>query len=91
MAAATRRARQRCSTHRRRARLLGEARRGERLPPARDLGAVLGVNTNAVPVHARFAGMVWLTRKSAGRCEVRRGRSLLVALGRYHRKGGDMG
>jgi GntR family transcriptional regulator len=46
----------------------GEARSGERLPPARDLAAVLGVNANTVFRALRDEGLV----------EFRRGRGASV-------------
>ncbi|MGB2953274.1 MAG: GntR family transcriptional regulator [Gaiellaceae bacterium] len=50
----------------------GEARPGERLPPARDLAAVLGVNTNTVLRALR--GL-----RAEGLLEFRRGRAITVA------------
>src|SRR5881397_3612626 len=50
----------------------GEASPGERLPPARDLAAVLGVNTNTVLRALR--GL-----RDEGLLEFRRGRSISVA------------
>jgi GntR family transcriptional regulator len=51
----------------------GEARPGERLPPARDLAAVLGVNANTVLRALR------LLRDDDGLLEFRRGRGITVA------------
>jgi DNA-binding transcriptional regulator YhcF (GntR family) len=50
----------------------GEAQPGERLPPARDLAAVLGVNTNTV-----LRALRQLRRE--GLLEFRRGRGITVA------------
>lgn len=50
----------------------GEARPGERLPPARDLAAVLGVNTNTVLRSLRLL-------RDEGLLEFRRGRGIHVA------------
>ena len=50
----------------------GEAKPGERLPPARDLAAVLGVNTNTVLKALRAL-------RDEGLLEFRRGRSITVA------------
>ena len=50
----------------------GEARPGERLPPARDLAAVLGVNTNTVLRALR-------TLRDERLLEFRRGRGITVA------------
>jgi GntR family transcriptional regulator len=50
----------------------GEAKPGERLPPARDLAAVLGVNTNTVLRALR-------TLRDEGLLEFRRGRRITVS------------
>jgi GntR family transcriptional regulator len=50
----------------------GEARPGERLPPARDLAAVLGVNRNTVLRALRLL-------RDEGLLDFRRGRSVTVA------------
>jgi GntR family transcriptional regulator len=50
----------------------GEAGPGERLPPARDLAAVIGVNTNTVLRALR-------TLRDEGLLEFRRGRGITVA------------
>ena len=50
----------------------GEAKPGERLPPARDLAAVLGVNTNTVLRSLRLL-------RDEGLLEFRRGRGIHVA------------
>jgi GntR family transcriptional regulator len=53
----------------------GEALPGERLPPAKDLAAVLGVNTNTVLRALR-------TLRDEGLLEFRRGRGVTIAGGR---------
>jgi GntR family transcriptional regulator len=50
----------------------GEAKPGERLPPARDLAAVLGVNTNTALRALRML-------RDEGLLEFRRGRGITVA------------
>ena len=50
----------------------GEAKAGERLPPAKDLAAVLGVNTNTVLRALRQL-------RDEGLLEFRRGRGITVA------------
>ena len=50
----------------------GEAEPGERLPPAKDLAAVIGVNTNTVLRALR-------TLRDEGLLEFRRGRGITVA------------
>ena len=50
----------------------GEAKPGERLPPARDLAAILGVNTNTVLRSLRLL-------RDEGLLEFRRGRGISVA------------
>lgn len=50
----------------------GEANPGERLPPAKDLAAVIGVNTNTVLRALR-------TLRDEGLLEFRRGRGITVA------------
>src|SRR3954454_17261480 len=50
----------------------GEAKAGERLPPAKDLAAVLGVNTNTVLRALRDL-------REEGLLEFRRGRGITVA------------
>jgi DNA-binding transcriptional regulator YhcF (GntR family) len=56
----------------RRAILEGEARPGERLPPARDIAAELGVNANTVLRALRLL-------RDEGLLEFRRGRGITVA------------
>src|SRR6478672_9054103 len=50
----------------------GEAKPGERLPPAKDLAAIIGVNTNTVLRALR-------TLRDEGLLEFRRGRGITVA------------
>ena len=50
----------------------GEAKPGERLPPAKDLAAILGVNTNTVLRSLRLL-------REEGLLEFRRGRGISVA------------
>jgi GntR family transcriptional regulator len=50
----------------------GEAKPGERLPPAKDLAAILGVNTNTVLRSLRML-------RDEGLLEFRRGRGISVA------------
>src|SRR6266566_7791679 len=50
----------------------GEAKPGERLPPAKDLAAVLGVNTNTVLRALRLL-------REEGLLEFRRGRGITVS------------
>ena len=50
----------------------GEAKPGERLPPAKDLAAILGVNTNTVLRSLRVL-------RDEGLLEFRRGRGISVA------------
>jgi GntR family transcriptional regulator len=50
----------------------GEAKPGERLPPAKDLAAILGVNTNTVLRALRVL-------RDEGLLEFRRGRGITVA------------
>src|SRR5512132_30449 len=50
----------------------GEAKAGERLPPAKDLAAVLGVNTNTVLRSLRLL-------RDEGLLEFRRGRGISVS------------
>ena len=50
----------------------GEAKPGERLPPAKDLAAILGVNTNTVLRALRLL-------REEGLLEFRRGRGISVA------------
>jgi GntR family transcriptional regulator len=56
----------------------GEAEPGERLPPARDLAAVLGVNTNTVLRALR-------TLRDEGLLEFRRGRGVTITASAPHR------
>jgi len=56
----------------RRALAAGEAKPGERLPPAKDLAAVIGVNTNTVLRALR-------TLRDEGLLEFRRGRGITVS------------
>ena len=56
----------------------GEALEGEKLPPARDLAAILGVNTNTVLRALRLL-------RSEGLLEFRRGRGVTVAGGASHK------
>jgi GntR family transcriptional regulator len=55
----------------------GEARAGERLPPAKDLAAVLGVNTNTVLRALRQL-------RDEGLLDFRRGRGVTVAASPEH-------
>src|SRR6478736_2590521 len=50
----------------------GEAKPGERLPPAKDLAAIIGVNTNTVLRALR-------TLRDEGLLEFRRGRGITIA------------
>ena len=50
----------------------GEAKPGDRLPPAKDLAAIIGVNTNTVLRALR-------TLRDEGMLEFRRGRGITVA------------
>src|ERR1700693_6560010 len=56
----------------RRAIAMGEAKPGERLPPARDMAAVLGVNTNTVLRALRLL-------RDEGLLEIRQGRGIRVS------------
>src|SRR5438270_11193566 len=58
----------------------GEAKPGERLPPARDLAAVLGVNTNTVLRALRAL-------RDEGLLEFRRGRGITVSGSPQHGAG----
>jgi GntR family transcriptional regulator len=61
----------------RRAIAAGEANPGERLPPAKDLAAVIGVNTNTVLRALR-------TLRDEGLLEFRRGRGITVTAAPEH-------